>query len=166
MCYFMIDKKYLYILIVIFLLSNCTNLERVGNSVETSTKPKNDNQQHLGYPENPPHPLAAQTHITPAVSALMKQASEQEVLGQLDLAASTIERALRIAPQSPQLHLSLARLRLKENKAHAALQIALKGQSLLKNSQEELNQDFWRLIGDCYTKLGNTIKAQESYKQI
>lgn len=168
MLFVMFDKKIKktrIIFVVSFLLASCANIERVGNSTETLSQEKKDDQ-YLAYRENPPRHLAPQTHITPAVSALMKQASEQEALGQIELAASTIERALRIAPQTPQLHLSLARLRLKQNQAHAALQIALKGQSLLNESQQKLHEDFWRVIGDCYMRLGNTIKANESYKRI
>lgn len=166
MLFLTIEKNIVFIFVLSILLSTCANIERVGNSTHTNSNEKKEDQQHLAYRENPPRHTTSQTHISPAVSALMTQASDQEASGQLELAASTIERALRIAPQTPQLHLSLARIRLKQNQAHAALQIALKGQSLLVNGYKNLNQDFWRVIGDCYIRLGNTTKANEAYGRI
>lgn len=57
----------------------------------------------------------------PAVTILTKQANNQLMAGKTDRAASTLERALRIAPDDPMLWLRLAEVNEQQgNKAQAA----------------------------------------------
>jgi tetratricopeptide (TPR) repeat protein len=53
--------------------------------------------------------------LTPALQSLVNEANSQASTGQLDLAAATLDRAVRIEPRNPLLWIELARVRLLEN---------------------------------------------------
>lgn len=66
-------------------------------------------------------PPPASYKNSPAVVILIKQANNQLVVGKKDQAASTLERALRIAPENPMLWLRLAEVNEQQgNKTQAA----------------------------------------------
>jgi|GEM_PF-5613964 len=128
------------------------------NEIELSAIAPYNKATHIG---------STATIENPAVAALIRQASEQRIEGRQDLAVSTLERALRISPHTPQIHLNLGRLKLEQGKANAAIQLAFKGQSLLHSDQSEsLNPHFWQLLGDSYDYLGNTEKARQAYQKV
>ncbi len=151
---------YIVIFLIGFLVS-CTNLERVGDKDDAlaySIKEAPAVEYQGGF--------QSLQGVNPAVSALLSQAYQHELNMEYDLAISKLERALRISPNAPQVHLQLASVRLKQNQAYEALQIALKGQSLLSDKSQDLVKPFWRLIGDCYTNMGQSAKASEAYKHL
>ena len=171
----MLFARSFYSLFVFFLsvalISSCANIERVGhtksdqnvNNKQSSTLPyrSGDKLERESVGSN-----ELQRSLNPAVEALLKQAQMQSAEGNSNAAVSTIERALRISPKAPQLHLFLGELRLQQGQAHHALQLALKGQSLISSSETELAKSFWKLIGDAYTRLGSTSKASQAYKHL
>lgn len=161
--------KFFVSLLLSFFLFSCAGLERVNSSKHDKPIEKNkmlENNQELVYRSDKDFSSSSSPVLSPAVEALSQQAAAQQAAGQIESAIATIERALRIAPQTPQLHLSLAQLRLKQNQAHAALQLALKGQSLLGANDKSLSKDFWKMIGDCYVRLGNSAQASQAYSHL
>lgn len=154
-----------------FFISSCANIERIGHS-DTEKGPNIEQSDSLPYQtKNTDEKKQAggqySSIINPAVEELIQQAQSQQADGDMGSAVSTIERALRISPQTPQLHLFLGELRLKQDQAHNALQLAFKGQSLLSSmSDEKLVKAFWKLIGDSYTQMGNAIKASQAYSHL
>jgi len=157
---------FIFYLIASQLLFSCANLERVSDSKEKSLESSNNQEFAYVHKSDKNSKDSSSQNLNPAVVTLLEQAAFQEASGQLELSSSTIERALRISPQSPHLHLSLAKLRLKQNQAHNALQLALKGQSLLNASDEVLAKDFWKIIGDSYKRLGDSARASQAYSHL
>jgi len=70
-------------------------------------------------PARPPQPLR-EAHLSPATRSLVAQAHEQLARGDLDGASLTLDRALRIEPNSPLIWSQLGKVRLAENDAHQA----------------------------------------------
>ena len=152
-------------------LFSCANIERVGSNSGRTGSSSNSSSEDLPYRKQESTSAQEVQVLNPAVQSLLNQARKQKALGQLDLASSTVERALRISPSTPQLHYFLAKLKFSQNQVHNALQLALKGQSLLGSAgfsldDDQLSKDFWQLIGDCYTRLGNALKASQSYSHL
>jgi len=52
--------------------------------------------------------------VSSASQALLTQSRSHQAAGDYDLAAASIERALRIEPRQPRLWLELGKIRLKE----------------------------------------------------
>ena len=109
-----------------------------------------------------------QLYTNPAVEALISQAKSYSQSGDDASAVSSLERALRISPKSAVLYYQLASVRLKQEQGALALQLAKKGQSFLPEEllNSDVNGQFWQLIGDAYTQLGEPRKAQQSYSRI
>lgn len=108
--------------------------------------------------------------LSPALTSLLGTAEKQMLAEDLNGAAASLERALRISPSEAVVHLRLAEVRLKQGQAHAALQMAFKGQALMENrgdfaDKAVLEKRFWQVIGDCYSALGNYQKAQQAYQK-
>ena len=81
----------------------------------------------------------------PAVVALLEHAEQQANTGDLESAAASLERALRIDPRNPVLWHHLATVRLAQGQASQAEQLAVKSNSLASGNaaQQALN---WQLI--------------------
>ncbi len=80
-------------------------------------------QEGMIAPYNP----SAETDMraqNPAVIALLDGAYQQSESGQLDLAASKLERAVRISPRDPQVWSALAKIRLQQKKYALAVSLA------------------------------------------
>jgi tetratricopeptide (TPR) repeat protein len=93
-----------------------------------------------------PQPLpAAPRTQAPAVVALLDTAEQQANSGDLESAAASLERAIRIEPRNPVLWYHLATVRLAQGDAQAAEQLAAKSTSLApgNNLQQARN---WQLI--------------------
>jgi len=71
-------------------------------------------------PSAPAPPPSRDYRLGPAAQSLVAQAHAQVARGELPGASTTLDRALRIEPQSPLLWIEVARLRLAENDAHQA----------------------------------------------
>nr|CAA6830155.1 MAG: Unknown protein [uncultured Thiotrichaceae bacterium] len=74
----------------------------------------------------PTPPVAPTYNSNPAVTILTKQANNQLVAGKTDRAASTLERALRIAPDNAMLWLRLAEVNEQQGKKVQAASMAKK----------------------------------------
>lgn len=78
---------------------------------------------------------AAATRSNPAASALLERAAQDLHTGQVDQAAATLERALRIEPRNPAILHYLAQTRLQQGRYQQAEALASKSNSLAGNDR-------------------------------
>ncbi len=127
-------------------------------------------------PETPPvttEPLPPPAEITvqpmpappaPAVVALLDSAGRQEQAGQLESAAATLERALRVAPRNGTVWYRLARVRLAQGQWQAAANLAAKSNSLA-GADAGLRKLNWTLIAKARERLGDKAGARAARAQ-
>lgn len=94
-----------------------------------------------------------------AVVALLDRAEEQANTGDLDAAAVTLERAIRIDPRNAILWHHLASLRLAEGEAVEAEQLAAKSNSLAAGNHS-LQARNWELIAQARNHRGDAPGAR------
>lgn len=82
---------------------------------------------------------------SPAVVALLDTAEQQANSGDLEAAAASLERAIRIDPRNPVLWYHLATVRLAQGDAQAAEQFAAKSNSLAPGNTVQQSRN-WQLI--------------------
>jgi predicted Zn-dependent protease len=90
---------------------------------------------------------------------LLDTAEKRASAGQLDSAAATLERALRLEPQNPVLWHRLARLRLQQGQFAQAANLAAKSNALAGNNRS-LQASNWETIAQAREKLGDTAAAR------
>ena len=95
----------------------------------------------------------------PAVVALLDRAEQQANTGDLDAAAVTLERALRIDPRNAILWHHLATVRLAEGEAGEAEQLAAKSNSLAAGNHS-LQAKNWELIAQARHYRGDPSGAR------
>lgn len=98
---------------------------------------------------------------SPAVLALMHDADRNSSSGDLEAAAATIERALRIDSRNPALLYKLAQLRLKQNQPRLAEDLAKKSE-LYAGNNRELKKNSWLLIAKARYMQGDKQGAEEA----
>lgn len=94
----------------------------------------------------------------PAVVALGSEAQRQRAAGNLPLAASALERALRIAPRDPVLRIELGRLRLAQRDPFQAKELARMA-VVYAGEDNAVQADAWDLIADAERAIGNQVEA-------
>ena len=119
-------------------------------------------------PTPPPAPAPAEfkpaestTSMSPAVSALLATANQNSKSGDMESAAATIERAIRIEPRNGELFYKLAVLRLKQSKPVLAEDLAKKS-ALLAGKDNTLKKNSWLLIAHAKKMQGDTTGATEA----
>ena len=115
--------------------------------------------QAPGY-EHPPGTTSVMTAASqpPAVVALLRQAEQQANAGDLESAAASLERAIRIDPRNPVLWHHLATLRLSQGEPLQAEQLASKSNSLAPGNHAQQSRN-WLLIAQARRQLNNTAGA-------
>lgn len=108
--------------------------------------------------------LAADEQLSGPVLALLTTAKEQQTNGDFNGAASSLERAQRIAPREPQVLYRLAELRLAQGNPGQAEQLAQRGLSY-SNGQPALQAGLWDLIARARAQQGNTVGAEEAQRR-
>lgn len=108
----------------------------------------------------PTNPGIAQPQ-SPAVVALLESARSDSRGGNLRLAQSRLERALRIAPRDPEVYIQLADVQRRQGQFLQAEQVALKGVSVASGQPRTLKR-LWLLVADIRQEGGNTQGAQEA----
>jgi len=93
----------------------------------------------------PFQPIEATVPLSPVVTALVSAANQNGNAGDLDSAATSIERAIRIEPRNATLFYKLALLRLKQSKPNLAEDLAKKS-ALLAATDTTLKKHCWLLI--------------------
>ncbi|MDD5410461.1 MAG: tetratricopeptide repeat protein [Methylobacter sp.] len=93
----------------------------------------------------PFEPFESRTSLSPAVGALVSSANQNTKAGDLDSAAVSIERAIRIEPRNADLFYKLAVLRIQQSKPRLAEDLAKKS-ALLASNNNVLKKQSWLLI--------------------
>lgn len=96
-------------------------------------------------PLTPFQPIEPPASLSPAIGALVVAANQSTQLGNVDGAAASIDRALKIEPRNPALYYKLALLRLKQSKPQEAEDLAKKS-ALLAGKDRQLKRHSWLLI--------------------
>ena len=89
------------------------------------------------------------------------QAQTQLATKNYAVAASSLERALRIEPDNPLLWIELGKVRLAEGNYVQAENMARKAVSMSVNAPRA-QSSAWRLIAESYRARGKNIEAQEA----
>ena len=112
-------------------------------------------------PQPPPAPVVREPTLGAASRALVNQAQTQMATKNYPVAASSIERALRIEPDNPLLWIELGKVRLAEGNFVQAENMARKAVSMAVNAPRA-QSSAWRLIAESYRGRGKNIEAQEA----
>ena len=94
----------------------------------------------------------------PAVVALLQQAEQQANAGDLESAAASLERAIRIDPRNPVIWFHLATVRLSQGEPSQAEQLATKSNSLAPGNYAQQSRN-WLLIAQARRQMNNTSGA-------
>ncbi|HKQ13242.1 MAG TPA: hypothetical protein VJT80_07385 [Steroidobacteraceae bacterium] len=111
-----------------------------------------------------PQPLPAPVReptLGAASRALVGQAQTQVATKNYAVAASSIERALRIEPDNPLLWIELGKVRQAEGNYVQAENMGRKAVSMSVNAPRT-QSTAWKLIADSYKARGKNIEAQEA----
>ena len=112
-------------------------------------------------PQPSPAPVVREPTLGAASRALVSQAQTQMATKNYPVAASSIERALRIEPDNPLLWIELGKVRLAEGNYVQAENMARKAVSMSVNAPRA-QSSAWRLIAESYRARGKNIEAQEA----
>lgn len=105
--------------------------------------------------------LAADEQLDGPVLALLTTAQQQQGGGDLNGAASSLERAQRIAPREPQVLYRLAEVRLAQGDAAQAEQFARRGLSY-SAGRPALQASLWELIAQARERQGDAAGAAQA----
>lgn len=105
--------------------------------------------------------LAADEQLDGPVLALLTTAQQQQGSGDLNGAASSLERAQRIAPREPQVLYRLAQVRLAQGDAAQAEQFARRGLSYA-SGRPALQASLWNLIAQAREQQGDPAGAAQA----
>lgn len=108
-----------------------------------------------------PPPVVREPVLTPASRALVGQAQSQLASKNFALAASSIERALRIEPGNPLLWIELGKVRQAEGNYSQAENMGRKAVSMAVNAPRA-QAAAWRLISESYRARGKNMEAREA----
>jgi hypothetical protein len=119
-----------------------------------------------GIPETatPPPPVVREPTLSPASRALVAQAQSQAAAKNFPVAASSIERALRIEPDNPLLWIELGKVRQEEGNFVQAENMARKALSMSINAPRT-QSTAWKLISDSYRARGKNVEAQDAQRR-
>jgi predicted Zn-dependent protease len=106
-------------------------------------------------------PPAVRKTYGAATKALVAQAQAQLNTGNNALAAATIERALRIEPDSPLLWIELAKIRHHEGNDAQAENLARKALAMA-SGDGKTQATAWRVIAESYRARGRNPEAREA----
>jgi len=105
--------------------------------------------------------LSADEQLDGPVLALLTTAQQQQGSGDLNGAASSLERAQRIAPREPQVLFRLAEVRLAQGDAAQAEQFARRGLSYA-SGRPALQASLWNLIAQARERQGDPAGAAQA----
>jgi predicted Zn-dependent protease len=130
-----------------------------------SAQPPTITYQAPGY-EPAPGTATVLTASTqpPAVVALLQQAEQQANAGDLEPAAASLERAIRIDPRNPVLWHHLATVRLAQGEPSQAEQLASKSNSLAPGNYAQQSRN-WMLIAQARRQMNNTAGAASAERR-
>jgi tetratricopeptide (TPR) repeat protein len=109
----------------------------------------------------PPPPVIREPVLSPASRALVGQAQAQLASKNFAVAASSIERALRIDPDNPLLWIELGKVRQAEGNFVQAENMGRKAVSMATNAPRAQSAA-WTLIAQSYQARGRNSEAREA----
>lgn len=116
----------------------------------------------LPLPESPTiraEPLPDQPRESSVVTTLLASANQQMRSGEMDGAANSLERALRIEPRNAFLWNRLAQVRFNQQDWQQAVQLAAKSNTL-SGDNPSLRRQNWNLMASAYEAMGDAEKAE------
>jgi len=114
-----------------------------------------------GAPAETLPPVVRPRVLSPASRALVAQAQNQSTAGNDALAAATLERALRIEPDNPQLWIELAKIKHNQGNEAQAENLARKALTMAAGDGKTQSAA-WRVIADSYRARGRNVEAREA----
>lgn len=102
--------------------------------------------------------LSADEQLDGPVLALLTTAQQQQGSGDFNGAASSLERAQRIAPREPQVLFRLAQVRLSQGDAAQSEQLARRALTYA-NGRPDLQAQLWNTIAQAREKQGDSAGA-------
>jgi len=108
----------------------------------------------------PPPPPGSD--LSPAAGALLRQAEQQRRTRSYVGAAATLERALGIQPEAPDIWNRLARVRMEQGRYAQAGHLAVRSNTLAGADQVALKRDNWAIIAAARQTVGDTAGARKA----
>jgi predicted Zn-dependent protease len=153
-------------MLCVLLLGGCTGMS--GGQLPPVVDQGMQGAETSHYPETGAAPQSAPRASArvepPAVVALLEHAEQQANAGDLESAAVTLERAIRIDSRNPVLWHHLATVRLAEGEPLQAEQLAIKSNSLAAGNHA-LQARNWELIAQARRSRGDTSGAVSADRQ-
>lgn len=109
-------------------------------------------------------PIEPTVPLSPVVNALVLAANQNTKAGDIESAAASIERAIRIEPRNATLFYKLALLRIKQSKPRLAEDLAKKS-ALLAVNDNTLKRHCWLLIAHAKEMQQDFAGAKEAKKK-
>ncbi|WP_349572772.1 tetratricopeptide repeat protein [Azotobacter salinestris] len=109
----------------------------------------------------PSSDLAADEQLDGPILALLTTAQREQGSGNLESAASSLERAQRIAPREPQVLYRLAEVRLAQGDAAQAEQLARRALTYA-GGRPALQASLWNLIAQARERQGDAAGAAQA----
>jgi hypothetical protein len=125
------------------------------------TRPAPEPEQPVEIPAPPPAPVVREPTLSAASRALVNQAQVQLQSKNYPVAASSIERALRIEPDNPLLWVELGKVRQAEGNYVQAENMGRKAASMSVNAPKA-NSAAWSLIAESLVARGKNVEAREA----
>lgn len=111
-----------------------------------------------------PPPVVREPTLSSASRALVGQAQSQVASKNYPVAASSIERALRIEPDNPLLWIELGKVRQAEGNYQQAENMGRKAASMAVNAPRAQSAA-WALIAESLRARGKTAQAREAQEK-
>jgi Tfp pilus assembly protein PilF len=108
-----------------------------------------------------PEPITREPTLGPASRALVSQAQSQLATKNFAVAASSIERALRIEPDNPLLWIELGKVRQAEGNYVQAENMGRRAVAMSGNAPRAQSAA-WSLIAESYRARGKNTEAREA----
>lgn len=156
-------------LIVVLVLAGCATTQRTsfpppeGPAPPETPRPERPQPPEPSKPSEPEEmpPRSAQQASSPAVLSLLNTADTLARNGNMDRAASVLERALSIEPRNPFIYQRLASVKLAEGKTEQAEAMARKSNSVAGDNPF-VRADNWQLIAEARRSGGDRGGASEA----
>lgn len=159
-------------LIVVLVLAGCATTQRTsfpppeGPAPPETPRPERPERPQPPEPSKPSEPeemppRSAQQASSPAVLSLLNTADTLARNGNMDRAASVLERALSIEPRNPFIYQRLASVKLAEGKNDQAEAMARKSNSVAGDNPF-VRADNWQLIAQARRSGGDRGGASDA----
>lgn len=161
--------------VILAVLTACGRIATESPKPQRVVKPKSavPTETNSGVPSQPPPIEPTEPTVSPppkkseprpsspAVAALTEEAEAAGKAGEWDLAAATLERAIRIQPRDPMLWHRLAEARLQQGQFQVAEDLAKKS-NVFAGGDPEMARRNWRLIAQARGRKGDSEGVKDA----